>query len=147
MKKSLIISLSILGIGTLIFIMKKRRRLLEKEEQRPIYNKVARDLGGTVPEALYNYLKVLGDDEKIKDNYKFWGYKKILEFSNAISQNIKDDVLVLLGIEMNLTEILGQTIYLMYSKKGYPDSLILVSHDGDTGNLIYHSSINFDILS
>lgn len=123
---------------------KKRRRLLGGQEN--IFNKVSKDLGGTVPGPLYRYLKSLGGKDKSKGDYELWGYQRVLEFSKRITERLKDDLVVILGIDKALTTETGKTTYLMYTKVGYPNTLIKVTHE-DTGYLNYHSSVGFNILT
>lgn len=139
--KKFVIFLSVIGIGTLIVMetkRRKRRRLLE-------INKVSEDLGGTVPGPLYRYLKSLGDENKTKGDLELFGYKSLLELSRIINKSMDGDILVILGINKALSEELGKKVYLMYSKKGYPDSLIYVTLE-ETGDLEYYSSVNFGVL-
>lgn len=140
------LSLTTLGVGSLIYIMKKRKRRRLLDEDKPVtYNKVSKDFGGMVPDPLYKYLKTLGKDKRIKEGYELWDYPKVLEFSKSVSQSLNNDILIVLGIEKSLSTELGKYVFLMYSKEGYPDSLILVTHE-DSGQLAYHSSVDFSIL-
>lgn len=120
---------------------RKRRRLLDPP---PVINKVSKDFGGTVPEPLFKYLRGLGD-RKLKDNLDLWGYKDILKFSKSVSNVLEDDLIIVLGVDKYLTSELGKYTLLLYTKKGYPDSLILATQEED-GQLTYHSSIGFNIL-
>ena len=140
MKK--ILSLTLLGVGVLICAMevkRKRRRLLEAGN-----NKVAKDFGGNVPKPLFVYLRSLGEGKE-KGDYSFWRYQKVLEFSRSVSEGVNDDLTIILGTNKILTQELGRTVYLIYSKSGCPDTLTLVVHE-ETGELSYHSEVDFNVL-
>ena len=124
--------------------MRKRRRQLALPEAPG--NKVSKDLGGTVPGPLFRYLRDLGDTGKSKEGLNLWGYQKVLEFSRSVSNKISGDVLVILGVHEELTAELGKTVYLLYSKEGYPDTLMLVTHE-ETGNLEVYKEVGFGLLS
>lgn len=119
---------------------RKRRRLLDKK-----FNEVSKDFGGTVPMPLFRYLRSLGSDGKTKENYKLWGYKRVLEFSKSVFNGLKDDIIIILGVNNSLTNELGKTTFLIYSKSGYQDTLIHVTHE-ENEELAYHSSVDFSIL-
>lgn len=135
-KSCLKVAFSLFSLQFLNVVMNKRRRLLEE-------NNVLKDFGGRVPKPLFRYLKVLGENEKSKENFELWGYQKILEYSKAVSQN--EDIIIILGQEKSLSSELGKYVFLVYSKECCPDSLILVTHE-ENGDLVYHSSIDFKIL-
>lgn len=119
--------------------IRKRRRLLEQ-------NEVAKDFGGTVPGSLYKYLKNLGDENRETDSYYLWGYQRILSFSKSVELSLPGDLMVVLGIDKNLTSELGKRVFIIYSKKGYPNTLVLVTHDQETKQLEYYDEIQFDVL-
>ena len=107
--KKLIITISILGAGAIIYMSmnnnKKRRRLLK--DVGP-FNKVADDFGGTVPGTLYKYLRYLGKEGKNKEDYEFWGYPKVCEFSESVYEGKEGNVMIILGINKTLTSNLGK---------------------------------------
>lgn len=147
MKKVLIVTTTLLvGVSTFYIMNRKRRRLLEVSHNGKVFNNVAKDFGGTVPGPLFNYLKSLGKDTKIRGNYKLYGYKQSLDLSKTVYNGLENDVLIILGEETSLTSELGKMAFLAYSKEGYPNSLIIITHNEDNKELEYYSSVDFKIL-
>lgn len=123
-------------------IKKKRRRLLEEG----INNKVSQDLGGTVPGPLFRYLRGRDNTDRTKGDYTFWGYQKIIDFHHkSIKQSLPDDILIILGKNDVLSESLGRPVYLMYSKLGYPDTLV-ESVLLEDGQLEFRGEIKYSVL-